>query len=469
MGAASRLFYSTDAEQETLNKRVRPSDDQMNLLRQRKDELEAHIKSDISARSDVAVSTWLQGSYKLHTLIRLLSKQDYDVDVGVYFEWGSGSTTKLMSDELRDVLQLSLQGFAENNEHVKRVEDPAKERCSRAYYENHLHIDLPGYHYSTDTGVTRLATLAGKWEKSDPEKMVEWFQARLEGEERAQTRRVVRYLKAWAALRFQDDRDAQPSSLMLTVLATDAFVDVALGKDLDDDDALKVVIDSVFARLSEGSVVENPVESDQDRNLNRLDDAEFGRFMKALRQLSVIARNATQADNTEAEAAASWTEAYDYLLPLPDVEGMVEEADPSRAMVLFAAPAISIEVFPQKGGPPRTTFTGQVDLAYKDEWLRFRITNRHMLPQDAQIRWVVRNVGQDAYAENDIGHSSLDNGSYHDEYAKYHGRHFMDCEVRIGGRLHALTRVPVAITRMSLAPRHPPRRPAYTQFRRRRR
>jgi hypothetical protein len=468
MGAAAGLFFSTDAEQETLNKRVRPSDDQLERLRERKDDLVAHLKRDLPLRCGVAVSTWLQGSYKLHTLIRPLSKQDYDVDVGVYFEWGHSSDVKLMPSELRDELQQSLLDFATNDEHVKKVEDPAKDRCSRAYYEKHLHIDLPGYHYSTNTGETRLATLAGAWEVSDPEKMVDWFQDRLDGDERAQARRVVRYLKAWAALRFEDDRDAQPSSLMLTVLAADAFADVVQGLNVGDDEALQIVVEEVFDRLTASSVVENPVESDQDRNLNRLSDDEFARFMDALERLRDIARDAAQADN-EPDAAAIWTEAFDYLLPLPDVTGMAEADTARGSMVLVTAPSVRVAVSAERGGTPRQVFTnGQVDLAYRGEWLRFSVTNRHMLPMRAEVRWVVRNVGQDAYDENDLGHSELDDGTFHDEYAEYHGRHFMDCEVRVNGRLYALTRIPVAITRTQMPLRHPPRRPAYTRLRGRR-
>ena len=87
----------------------------------------------------------------------------------------------------------------------------------------------------------------------------------------------------------------------------------------------------------------------------------------------------------------------------------------------------------------------------------------------AEVRWVVRNIGQDAYDENDLGHSELDDGAFHDEHAVYHGRHFMDCEVRVNGRLSALTRIPVAITRTQMPLRHPPRKPAYARLRGRRR
>lgn len=464
MGAAAALFFSADADQETLNKRVRPTDAQLDRLRARKDELVVHLKRDIPNRCGVTVSTWLQGSYKLHTLIRPLPKRDYDVDVGVYFEWGQSSAVKLMPDELRDELQQSLLDFSANDENVKSVEDPPKERCSRAYYQKQLHIDLPGYHYSTDTGRTRLATLDGKWEISDPEKMVNWFQERLDGDERAQARRVVRYLKAWAALKFENDLAAQPSSLMLTLLAADAFADVVQGLDVDDDEALKIVVEVIFGRLSADPAVDNPVDSDQDRDLNRLGDVEFARFLDALGQFCKIAQRALETE-TEPEAAAIWTEAFDYLMPLPDIEGMAE-ADVSKGMLaLVTVPTVRVAVSAQKGGPARQVFTnGQVDLAYRGEYLRFSVTNRQLLPPRAQIRWVVRNVGKDAYDENDLGHGALDDGSFHDEHAEYHGRHFMDCEVRVDGRLYAVTRIPVAVTRTQMPPRHPARRPAYTRI-----
>lgn len=468
MGAAADLFFSTEAEKETLNKRIRPSEDQLERLRDRKDDLVAHLKRDLPLRCGIAVSTWLQGSYKLHTLIRPVSKQDYDVDVGIYFEWGRSSTLTLTATELRDELQQSVLDFSTNDEHVRKVEDPAKDRCSRVYYEKLLHIDVPGYHYCTDTGETYLATLSGAWEASDPEKMVDWFRARLDGDERAQARRVVRYLKAWAALQFERDRDAQPSSLMLTVLAADVFADVMQGVNVGDDEAVRVVVEEVFARLSASPVVENPVESDQDRNLNRLGESEFVRFLDAVERLRDIARDATETEN-EPDAAAIWTEAFDYLLPLPDVTGMAEADMAGGSMVLVTAPTVRVAVSTEKGGAPRQVFAnGQVDLAYKGEWLRFSVTNRHLLPMGADVRWVVRNVGQDAYEENDLGHSAIDNGTFHDEHAVYHGRHFMDCEVRINGRMYALTRIPVAITRTQMPPRHPVRRPAYTRLRGRR-
>ena len=51
------------------------------------------------------------------------------------------------------------------------------------------------------------------------------------------------------------------------------------------------------------------------------------------RQLRSIAQNATQS-TTEAAAAAIWTEAFDYLLPLPDVSIVLAHAGDGRDMTV---------------------------------------------------------------------------------------------------------------------------------------
>lgn len=466
MGAASGLFFYSDSGKDTLNKRVRPSDEQMELLREKKADIETHLRSDLRDRCDCPVSTWLQGSYKLHTLVRPLHKQDYDVDIGVYVEWGNADGEIFTPLEIREHLQSSLRAFKRVDTSVKEIVDPPKERCSRANYEKQFHIDTPAYHHNTDTGVARLATLSNGWECSDPEKMVKWFQDRLDGDDRKQVRRLARYLKAWAALRFSEDRNSQPSSLLLTVLAVEAYSTAIGQQSLADDDALRAIVDSIFWRLSRNSHVENPVTTDQDRDLNRLDNTGFDGFMRGLNELLDIATRATGCDE-EANAAAAWTDAFDYLFPLPDVAGLAEETDIQRGLMV-ATPNIRIDISTTRGGPALRSFNDQVDLVRLKECLRFRITNPQDLPLGATVRWIVRNLGEDAYRENDLGHSVTDDGSLvHDETAAYHGRHFMDCEIRVGGRLRSITRVPVLVTSMQMPSRHPAR-PAYTRLRSRR-
>lgn len=464
MGAAAEFFFSPAADRDTLNKRVRPSDDQMEFLRLKKDALEAHLRRDLPLRTGCAVSTWLQGSYKLHTLIRPVHKKDeYDVDLGLYVECGAAEEERWSPDALRRDVQASVGAYTDVAGVLKGVEDPPKERCSRLKFTRQFHIDVPAYHFNTHTGLTRLATLSHGWERSDPEQMVQWFQARLDGEERARVRRIVRYVKAWSALTFADQANARPSSLLLTVLCVDAFTARIGDGDLDDDDLLHQIVTAIHERLRADRHVQNPVAYDQDPDINRLDDEGFQAFMTALARLADTARRACGTTD-DAQATSIWAEAFDYLFPLPDVEGLAE-AVPGQA-ILVPTPHIAVEVFSDRGQRLRQ-FEGEAEFVRIGETIRFRITNPGVLPPGARIRWVVRNVGDHAYDENDLGHSTFDAGALvHEEHAAYRGRHFMDCEVYQGGHIRSITRVPVHIAAQPMPARHPPR-PAYRQLARR--
>jgi hypothetical protein len=463
MGAAAKYFFSTSVDADTLNKRVRPSDAQRDFLKSNKDALKLHLESDLRRRCGYSVSTWLQGSYKLHTLVRPIYGGDYDVDVGVYVAWGSGEIP-LAPRDLRDHTQDSLQEFARQSETTCEVIDPPKQRCSRVKYDKHFHIDTPIYHHNSDTGVARLATMDDEWELSDPEKMVEWFQGRLDGAERAQARRLVRYLKAWAALRFRSDQEARPSSLLLTVLSVDAYAENVEGRDLEDDDALQEVVTSMVDRLALSTAVANPVGSDADGDLNRLSSEGEERFLQALDELLEVCERAT-SNVDEGAAVAAWTDAFDFLFPLPDTEGLVEADAQQSAMV--ATPTIAIDVYEADGRRARS-YEGEVDFARIGQTLKFRITNPRILSAGSTIRWVVRNTGDHAYSENDLGHSWMDQGELErTEHVAYSGLHFMDCEIRVGGRIRSISRIPVTVTSMP-SPVRRPSRPAYTLINRRR-
>ncbi|RUL65800.1 hypothetical protein EKH79_03555 [Dyella dinghuensis] len=458
MGAASSLFFSSTADQDSLNKRVRPSDDQMNYLRERKDDLESYLRQDIARRTGCEVSTWLQGSYKLHTLIRPIhTKDEYDVDLGVYVEWDAFDREKWTHVQLRTLLQASLMDYRDNVDEVKDISEPAKQRCSRVMFDQQFHIDVPIYHFETTTKNTQLATLNKGWEQSDPEQMLKWFQARLGGPERARVRRVVRYVKAWASLTFAEQPKMRPSSLFLTVLCVDAFVAHIGDRELQDDDLLQEIVVAIEERLRADPRVENPVATDHDRNINRLDDNAFRTFMTKLRAFASTATRACECEE-EGDAAIVWAEAFDFLFPLPDVEGLAKAMPGTGLMV--STPVIAIDIHGKDGHFARR-YTGEVEFVRLGETLDFHITNPGVLPPLARVRWVVRNVGDEAFRKNDLGHSAYDTGGLsRNERAAYLGRHFMDCEVYQGDTIHSVTRVPVNIIGMQMPNRHPPR-PAY--------
>lgn len=461
MGQASRLFNG-DADQ-TLIGRVTPTAEQREFLQQQWNSLADYLKQAL-AKHGYVVSTWLQGSYKYATLIKPVhSGERYDVDVGLYFEWDDDQDAEPTPRQLRDWVQAGLLDYEKSCKELKKVEVPPKERCSRASYTRQFHIDTPVYHFNTDSDVRRLACLSGKWEHSDPKKLYQWFKEAVNGDDRDQLRRLVRYLKAWAAVSFDDAPDSRPSSIFLTVVAVEAYQDLwaqrLLG--LADDDALFALIKRMHDRLFEDCRVENPVDKNED--LNRMSAEAWEGFLPRLAALQGIAERADDTDD-EASAALIWSEAFSFLMPLPDTD-QVEMVDEISGRAVMQLPEVEVKVF--TGNPARlvATHRNEVPGVAKDCSLTFTIVNPHVVPEFATVEWTVRNEGQEADQRSDLGHRRVGMRLLSaDEHTAYVGRHFMDCVVRLSGQVYAVRRVPVTIRDIQHVARNPPR-PAYTKLR----
>lgn len=461
MGKASRLFNgNTD---QTLIGRVTPTAEQREFLQEQWNNLAEHLK-EVLGKYGYTISTWLQGSYKYATLIKPVHLgEEYDVDVGVYFEWDDEQDVEPTPKQLREWVQRELVEYEKSCEDMKKVEVPAKERCSRATYVRQFHIDTPVYHLNTDTDVRRLACLSDTWEHSDPKKLYKWFKNAVIGDDRDQLRRLVRYLKAWAAVSFDDVPASRPSSIFLTVVATEAYQDLWMQRlvGLADDDALVSVVKKLHARLFNERKVVNPVDVDED--LNRISSEAWDGFLPRLAALQDIAERVGDADD-EASAALIWSEAFSFLMPLPETD-QVEIVDESSGRVVMQLPEVEIKVF--TGNPARlvATHRNEVPSVAKDCSLVFTIVNPHVVPEFATVEWTVRNEGQEADQRSDLGHRRVGMRLLSaEEHTAYRGRHFMDCIVRLNGQIYAVRRVPVTVRDLPHAVRNPPK-PSYTKLR----
>jgi hypothetical protein len=461
MGQASRLFNG-NADQ-TLIERVTPTVGQREFLQEQWSNLAEHLKR-VLRRHGYTVSTWLQGSYKYATLIKPVHfGEEYDVDVGVYFEWDDEEDIEPTPRQLREWVQTALLEYEITCEELKKVEEPAKERCSRASYIRQFHIDTPVYHLNTNSDVRRLACLSDKWERSDPKKLYKWFKDAVSGDDRDQLRRLVRYLKAWAAVSFDDVPESRPSSIFLTVVVTEAYQGLwaqrLLG--LSDDDALLAAIKKMHARLFEERKVANPVDGSED--LNRMSSEAWDGFLPRLAALQDIAERADDAED-EASAALIWSEAFSFLMPLPET-GEVEIVDANSGHAVMQLPEVEIKVF--SGDPARlvATHRNEVPGVTKDHSLTFSIVNPHVVPEFATVEWTVRNEGNEADQRSDLGHRRVGMRLLSaEEHTAYVGRHFMDCIVRLNGQVYAARRVPVTIRDVQHVARNSPR-PSYTKIR----
>src|SRR5215218_8430694 len=125
-----------------------------------------------------------------------------------------------------------------------------RKKCVRIFYKCAYNIDFPAYYEVPGESYSYLAIKGDGWIKDDPEKMIEWFEARKDAD--GQLIRIVKYLKAWAS----EKSYKMPSGIALTVWATKCFV---ASKDRDDlalSSTLKGISDALFWSVSCLSPVE---------------------------------------------------------------------------------------------------------------------------------------------------------------------------------------------------------------------
>lgn len=443
MGKAARLFNGT-AEQ-TLYGRVTPTTEQRQFLQAQWNALADHLKARLSAWG-YPISTWLQGSYKYGTLIKPVHKgEEYDVDVGIYFAWDPTQIDlSPTAAQLRAWVQLELVEYQRSVDALVMVADPPKERCSRAIYKQQFHIDTPTYHLNPVTEVRRLACLSGAWENSDPKLLYKWFRDAVGADNRELLRRLIRYLKGWAAVAFVDVPQARPSSILLTVAVTEAFRQIwgVQPIEIADDDALIAIVASLYQRLVRDSRVVNPVDTNE--NLNRIPGESWDAFLTRLAVLNDAAQAADTSED-EASSALAWEGAFLFLMPLPEADE-VEVVESTTNRAIMQVPDIEVRVYDTTGGNLLETHLNEVPNVARGLWLEFEIVNKHVLPAFADISWTVRNDGAEADYIGDLGHFRRGINAYAaSESTSYIGKHYMDCVIRLNGTIFAVRRIPVHI------------------------
>lgn len=266
---------------------------------------------------------------------------------------------------------------------------------------------------------------------------------------REQLRRIIRYLKGWAAVAFEDLPDSRPSSIFLTVIAAEAFNELWGSNELAiaDDDALIAIVGKIFTRLSNGREVPNPVDPDNE-DLNRISEDSWDEFLTTLAALNEAAQLADTVED-EISAAFAWESAFSFLMPLPEAEE-IEVVDEGSARALMQVPDIDINIYEREGGKLLATYRNEVQSVPKDRWLVFTIANQQIVPGYADISWTVRNDGEEADNLGDLGHFRRGINMFSTgRGTAYIGKHYMDCIIRVNGAVYAVRRVPVHI-----APNH---------------
>lgn len=230
-------------------------DDENKTLRDKRDILLKKLKDNIS--NDAATyTTFNQGSYAMGTGI-LPEDEDYDIDVGIKFDISKDDYTDPIEPKkwVRDAL----------DGHTKSVE--IRRSCVTVTYQKDgeplYHVDFAIYaNQNTDDkmyiakGKEFSSAENKKWEPSDPQGLIKAIKEKFSGEEAAQFRRVIRYLKKWKSHTFNSNGNAAPTGISLTILAYNLFsvnkvTDWATGRDTYNDfEALRNLVKGIKNKFS---------------------------------------------------------------------------------------------------------------------------------------------------------------------------------------------------------------------------
>lgn len=219
------------------------------------------VKRDIlldKLRQDDELDSFLhfnQGSYAMFTGIEPIDK-DYDIDVGLRFNVNKDDCDIL---DLKKHIHKILDSHTDYGAEIKKscVTVKYKKDGELAY-----HVDLVPYAYDDkDSDDKKLYLAYGKkedtaeWKYSNPLKLKSLILERFEDDEdRKQYRRIIRYLKRWKNIVFNQTGEAEPPGIGITILAYDEFEprtqDVLSGEtDIDDLEALGSFIEKIKNRF----------------------------------------------------------------------------------------------------------------------------------------------------------------------------------------------------------------------------
>jgi hypothetical protein len=447
MGLNSSLFYDQSGET-TLLRRISLSDEQIQNARNKKDTLLREVKPKLTDSFGVPVKHWLQGSYKNHTLVRPVIKGDeFDIDIGLYMLCDAESSRMspiACKKENRRVLG-DFCGVSQDAE----LQEP-KTNCERISYPGSLHIDIPLYYYDERNDTCKLASERDEWSDSDPKAFQDWFDSCLSEyseSQRAQVRRIIKYLKVWTLLKGQKDGVSVPS-IAITILVTK---DIIFGEDDDDVFARSAVHFADY--ILDNQTLENPA---QGGDVLGFSDSDYQVIRQRAKTLRRVCEYIDQCNDSFRQYLL-WSATFEHMFP-PFAERQVEVGKKTNLPAKTIPPKISVRLEDRYGNRKSEDLEESVS-AYRTDKLRFTVQNAADYAPEATVHWVVRNQNTEAEKVNDLGHTSVqDVTAERYEDCAYAGIHYMECFIRQKGEIAGVASVKVRVSSIRRPDRNPPKR-----------
>lgn len=220
-------------------------------LRDKRDILLNKLRKNISDEA-ASFTTFNQGSYAMGTGIKP-DDGDFDIDVGLKFD--------IDHDDYPNPVQVKQWVKDALNGHTKNVK--IRRSCVTVTYQKDnepiYHVDFAVY--AANNADKQMYIAKGKeysteeyriWQLSDPQELLNYIDSLYDdSEDRAQFRRVVRYMKKWKNQHFDTSGNSAPTGIALTALACSYFTPnyskdfLTNKKTYDDFKALKSLVNNI--------------------------------------------------------------------------------------------------------------------------------------------------------------------------------------------------------------------------------
>ncbi len=204
-------------------------DDENDTLRSKRDIILTKLRSRMRKLYPDAptYTSFVQGSYAMSTGVKPLDSE-YDIDVGLEFD---------MNKDNYEPVKVKEWVYECLKDHTATVK--VRTPCVTVVYQESgepaYHVDLTVYAHGAQ--VSDLYLAKGRlnssddkkyWEESDPKGLMGLITGHYDDpDDRAQYRRVIRYMKRWKDIRFDAHSHGSPTGIALTVSAMEFFSPVS--------------------------------------------------------------------------------------------------------------------------------------------------------------------------------------------------------------------------------------------------
>lgn len=200
-------------------------------LRDKRDLILSNLRDGLKRQfiySTPTFSSFNQGSYDLSTGVKPLEGEDYDIDIGIVFNF---SRNDYQPVKVKEWVHNAITTVTNRTVDIKRP-------CVRVQYhksgEKHYHVDLAIYcseksYWETETlyiakGYSGSLPNNKIWEISEPHKLKELLKNKhSDNSDREQFRRIIRYLKRWKDFNFRSSSMGKPTGIALTACCYHLF------------------------------------------------------------------------------------------------------------------------------------------------------------------------------------------------------------------------------------------------------